>query len=137
MNWIIYLVAGLGLIWNLMGCGNFLMQMNSEALAGYPESHRALIEARPVWATLAVAISVFGGALGCLLLLFKKPVAVLFLAVSLVGTLVQLAPTLPLLGDVVDFSAGEIALAVIGPLVVSLFLLFYARRYFTVPPEKF
>ncbi len=39
-----------------MGVINFFMQMNPEAVAAYPESHRAIIEGRPAW---AFAIAVF------------------------------------------------------------------------------
>jgi hypothetical protein len=51
--------------------GNF-MQMNAEAIAAMPETHRAIIEGRPAWATGGFAIAVFGGAIGCLLLLFRN-----------------------------------------------------------------
>jgi hypothetical protein len=37
-----------------------------------PETHRAIIDTRPAWATGEFAVAVFGGALGCLLLLLKK-----------------------------------------------------------------
>ena len=44
---------------------------------------------QPLWATLAFAIAVFGGALGCVLLLFKKSLATLTLIISLAAVLAQ------------------------------------------------
>ncbi|MCH9016029.1 MAG: hypothetical protein IH877_10130, partial [Gemmatimonadetes bacterium] len=72
VHWSFWLIGAVMLIWNVMGCINFFVQINPDALASYPESHRAIIEGRPAWATGAFAVAVFGGALGCLLLLLRK-----------------------------------------------------------------
>jgi len=128
VHWSLWIIGGLGLVWNLMGCMNFVMQMNPEAVASYPSSHRALIEDRPVWATAAVFVAVFGGALGCLMLFMKRRIAITLLVVSLIGTVVQLIPVIPLLGNSVKLSPFEIALVLIGPVVVGMLLLSFARR---------
>jgi hypothetical protein len=60
------------LIWNVLGCVNFFAQMNPDMVASYRESEQAIIQGRPLWATVGFAVAVFGGALGCVLLLFKK-----------------------------------------------------------------
>jgi hypothetical protein len=70
-----------------MGVMNFIVQMKADALASFPESHRAIIEGRPTWATGAFAIAVFGGALGCLLLLFRQSAAYYLFIASLLGGL--------------------------------------------------
>ena len=77
VHWSFWAIGAVTLIWNVMGVINFFMQMNADALASFPESHRAIIEGRPAWATGAFAIAVFGGALGCLLLLLRKSAAYL------------------------------------------------------------
>jgi hypothetical protein len=78
------------------------------------ESHRAIIEARPAWATGAFAIAVFGGALGCLLLLLKKSAAYYLFIASLLGVIVQLIPTLGILGSTIDFSPPDIVMIILS-----------------------
>ncbi|MEP1768836.1 MAG: hypothetical protein ABJJ53_19620 [Sulfitobacter sp.] len=78
-------IAAMGLIWNLMGCMNFISQTNADALAQFPESYQAVIASRPAWATAAFAVAVFGGAVGCILLLMRRAVAVGVCALSLMG----------------------------------------------------
>ena len=81
-----WIISGLGVVWNLMGCFNFAMQTSAEAVARLPETYQVIVESRPVWATLAFGVAVFGGALGCVLLLLRRAEARLLLLVSLVAT---------------------------------------------------
>ncbi len=85
-----WMVTGLGLVWNLMGCLNFLSQSNAEIVAQMPEAYQALIAARPAWATAAFGIAVFAGAVGCILLLLRRRVAVQLLMFSLIGVVLTL-----------------------------------------------
>ena len=59
-----WIFAAVGLLWNLMGCLNYIMQANADVVAQMPELYQAIIAARPAWATAAFAIAVFGGAAG-------------------------------------------------------------------------
>ena len=85
-------VAVIALVWNLLGVMAYIMQvtMSPETLAALPDEQRQLYEATPAWATAAFAIAVNGGALGCVLLLFKMNLAGLLLQLSLAGVLVQM-----------------------------------------------
>lgn len=94
VHWSFWLIGAFALLWNVMGAMNYLGQMNAEMVAAYPETHRAIIEGRPAWATAAFAIAVFGGALGCLLLLLRKSVAYYLFIASLVGVIVTMIHTL-------------------------------------------
>lgn len=85
-----WLVAGLGLIWNLMGVLNYIVQTNPDSVAQMPESYQALIANRPGWATAVFGLAVFGGAVGCILLLLRRRVAVYVLIVSLGAVAVTL-----------------------------------------------
>jgi len=87
IHWSFWAIGAVALIWNLLGCINFLSQMNAEAVAGMPESYRAIVEGRPAWATVAFAVAVFGGALGSLLLLLRKSLAYHVFIVSLLGAI--------------------------------------------------
>ncbi|MEM9330868.1 MAG: hypothetical protein AAGA53_06050 [Pseudomonadota bacterium] len=126
VDWKIYLIGGVTLIWNILGILNFVGQLNPETVAAMPESHRALIEGRPIWATLAFGLAVTTGAIGCLLILLRKRAAVLMLIVSLVCVAVQLIPSLYLISNGLSFSFLEIALAFIMPFIVSLYLVRFA-----------
>lgn len=64
VHWSFWAIGAVGLIFNLMGCMNFVSQMNTDMVASMPEGYRALVESRPAWATGVFAIAVFGGALG-------------------------------------------------------------------------
>ena len=90
-----------------------------------PESHAALIEARPVWATTGFAVSVFGGVLASVLLLMRRAQATLVFWVSLAGTLVVMAHAL---GHLAGFSGTEIGLMIVAPIAVAVFMVWYARR---------
>ena len=63
----------------------YMGQMDPDTLAQMPESTRTMVEMRPAWATGAFAIAVWGGALGCLLLLLRKAVALYIFAASALG----------------------------------------------------
>ena len=125
VHWSFWVIGAIALIWNVMGVINFFMQMNPNVLAAYRQSERAIIEGRPAWATGAFAIAVFGGALGCLLLLLRKSAAYYLFIVSLLGVIVTMAHTL---GVGIDFGLGEILGIILMPLVVAAFLIWYSKQ---------
>lgn len=120
-------IGVLMLIWNLMGCINYLVQTSPEALAAFPEAERALIEGRPAWATSGFAIAVWGGALGCLLLLLRRQHAFHVLAASLAGVFVSLIYTATVFGDV-EYGIGPTIGTIVMPLAGAVFLVWYAMR---------
>ncbi len=125
VHWSFWAIGAVALIWNAMGVINFFVQMNANALAAMPEPHRAIVEGRPVWATGAFAIAVFGGALGCLLLLFRKSAAYYLFIASLLGVIATMTHTL---GVGIDFGLGEILGIILMPLVVAAFLIWYSKQ---------
>jgi hypothetical protein len=96
-------LAIIGLLWNILGVLSYLFytalidkMMTPEVLEAMPEADRANVEAQlellastPAWATGAYAIAVFGGLLGCILMLMRRNLAVPVLGLSLAGVLVQ------------------------------------------------
>ncbi len=125
VHWSFWIIGAVTLLWNVMGVINFFVQMNPDPLASYPESHRAIIEGRPAWATGGFAIAVFGGALGCLLLLLRKLAAFYVFIASLLGVIVTMIHTL---GAGIDFGLGEILGIILMPLVVAAFLIWYSKQ---------
>ncbi len=125
VHWSFWTIGAVALIWNVLGGINFFVQMNADMVAAMPETHRAIIEDRPAWATGAFAIAVFGGALGCLLLLLRKSAAYYLFIASLLGVIVTMTHTL---GVGIDFVVGEILMMILMPLVVAAFLIWYSKQ---------
>ena len=128
VHWSFWAIGAVTLIWNVMGVINFFMQMNADVLASFPESHRAIVAGRPAWATGAFAIAVFGGALGCVLLLLRKPAAYYLFIASLLGVIVQGIPYLGMAGSIIAYGPVEISLYILMPVVVATFLIWYSKQ---------
>ena len=124
VHWSFWVIGVIALIWNLLGSVNFVVQMNPEMLSAYPESERAIIEGRPLWATGAFALGVLGGALGCVLLLLKKSIAFYVFIASLVGVIVTMIHTLTV---GIGFGVGEILGIILMPVAVAALLIWYAK----------
>ena len=123
IHWGFWVVVSVGLIFNLIGCVNYISQMNAEIVASMPGDYRAMIESRPAWGTGAFAIAVFGGALACLLLLFRKSFAVYVFIVSLAGAVIAQIPFLGMGGIPVAAWIGWLS-----QLAVSAFLIWYSKK---------
>jgi|TARA_B110000967_G_scaffold42814_1_gene42855 hypothetical protein len=95
-----WIVAIAGLIWNLMGSMNYIMQTNPETVAQMPDVYQMIINGRPSWATAGFAIAVFGGSVGCILLLLRKNVAVPVFMLSLAGIVLTVIHATMLVGIV-------------------------------------
>ncbi len=127
VHWSFWIIGGVALIWNAMGVMNFFVQMNADMVATMPETHRAIIEVRPAWGTGAFAIAVFGGALGCLLLLLRKSAAYYLFIASLLGVIVAMTPHLDMIGSTIN-DPFEIVMMILMPLVVAAFLVWYSKQ---------
>jgi len=125
IHWSFWVISALMLIWNIMGCINFFMQMNPEMVNSYRETEQAIISGRPAWATVAFAVAVFGGALGCFLLMLKKSVSFYLFIASLLGVVVTMIHTL---SAGIEFGTGEILAIILMPLVVAAFLVWLYRE---------
>jgi hypothetical protein len=127
IHWSFWVIGAVALIWNVAGVVNYFVQMDPDALAAYRESERAIVESRPAWATGAFAVGVFGGALGCLLLLLRKSAAYYLFIASLLGVIVTMLHSLGIFGPAIDFSLFEIFGIVLMPLAMAAFLIWYSK----------
>ena len=125
VHWSFWAIGAVALIWNLLGCVNFVVQINPDMVAAYRATEQAIIKGRPAWATGAFALAVFGGAAGSVLLLFRRSAAIYLFVASLIGVIATMVHTL---GAGITFGVGEILGIILMPLAVALFLLWYARR---------
>lgn len=122
---IFYWISLAGLVLNFFGARAYWAQasLTPQEMAELPEGLRAAIESEPVWATAAYAIGVFGGVLGCAMLLFRRAWAIPVLAASFAGVLarffyVYITP---------DIAGGPGVATSITPLFVSGFFVWYAH----------
>jgi len=127
VHWSFWVISALTLIWNVLGGANFFMQLDADIVSTMPETHRAIIIGRPMWATAGFAVIVFGGALGCLLLLLRKSAAYYVFIVSLLGGVVTMIHTVVIARSTIDFSVSEIVVMILMPLAVAVFLIWYTK----------
>jgi hypothetical protein len=127
--WHLWLVGIAGGLWSAIGVLSFLLtQMNVEAvMSEFPPEQRAYFESFPLWAVAFWAIGVFGGVVGCVLLLQKNRLAVPVLIASLIGAIVSNLGGLLLLGGIeVMRATGGLGFTAV-PIVFGAVLGFYAQ----------
>jgi len=127
VHWSFWVIGVVALLWNIGGAINYLMQTNLEFVATLPETHRVIIESRPAWATGGFAIGVFGGALGCLLLLFRKSTAFYVFIASLLGVMMTMIHTINVASSKIEFSPAEIVMMILLPIIVAAILIWYSK----------
>ena len=126
VHWSFWLIGALCLVWNVLGVMAYMQEVNPDSLAAMPEAYRTMVEMRPAWATGAFAIAVWGGALGCVLLLLRKAIAFYVLVASLLGVLVQMTHGLVVAESRISYGPFEITMAIMIP-AVALFLVWYSK----------
>ncbi len=122
-------VSALALLWNLMGVWQYIWQTTatSEDLAKvYNATQLDMINAQPAWYTGVFALAVFGGALGCLLLLLRKKIALWPLLLSLICVIIQNI-YFATAGVYAHIHGGEWVMTLLIPLVAIL-LVWLARH---------
>ena len=127
--WHLWLVGLVGVLWSSMGVVSFMLtQMNVEAvMSRFPPQQREYFESFPLWAVAFWAIGVFGGVIGCLLLLLRNRLAFPVLLASVIGAIVFNLGGLFLLGGMeVMRETGGLGFTVF-PIVFAAFLAYYAR----------
>jgi hypothetical protein len=127
--WHLWLIGILGGLWSLMGVVSFMLtQMNVEAvMSRFPPEQRAYFESFPLWADTVWAIGVFGGVIGCLLLLLKNRLAFPVLLASAIGAIVSNLGGVFLLGGMeVMRGTGSLGFTAV-PIVFGAFMAYYAR----------
>ena len=50
VHWSFWLISVFMLIWNVMGCINFFVQMSPDMIVSYREGEQLIIQGRPMWA---------------------------------------------------------------------------------------
>lgn len=124
--WVFGIIA---LLWNAMGVNAYLQQaFKTDAFkAMYTEEQLEMILNTPMWATAAFAIAVFGGLLGCILLLFRKKLAQPVFLLSLIGIVIQMIYNLFISKSIEVYGPGAIVMPIMI-LGIGFFLYFYTKK---------
>lgn len=124
--WIIGILA---LIWNLIGVFAYLQYayMTDEDVAALPVEQQPLYENIPAWVTGAFALAVFGGALGCILLLLKKKSASFIFLISFISILAQMTYNL-FMSQTMEVYGPQGAIVPVLTIIIGAFLVWYSRK---------
>lgn len=124
--WIIGIIA---LIWNLMGVFAYIQQayMTAEDLLALPPDQQALYENVPAWVTAAFALAVFGGTLGCILLLLRKKIATFVFIISFISILAQMTYNLLMSKAIEVYGPGGMIMPIMV-IVFGAFLVWYSKK---------
>lgn len=124
-----WVVCSITLVWNLMGVMAYVSQvtMSPEALQAQPEAERALYEGVPSWATGAFALAVWGGALGCALLLLRRKLATPILIISLIGVLVQMYHSFFISNSIQVYGPGGMIMPIMV-IIIAILLILLSRK---------
>ena len=127
-KWFVILVIVM-VIWNLMGVMAFVMQMTmtAEQIAALPTKEQMLYQDIPRWVHIAFGCGVFGGALGCIALIFKKVIALPILFISLAGVLVQMFHSFFIANAFEVYGPGG-AVMPIMVIIIALYLVWLANH---------
>lgn len=127
-----YTLAGVALIWNLIGAlaVGFDLMLTADDIAMLPENQQQLYANRPQWAVWASISAVGFGAIGCLGLLLKQRWAGLCFVLSICGLVLQ---------DIaIFFIMDGLALAGTGPLIMQIlvFLIAVGLYYLSIVASR-
>ena len=123
-----WVATGLALLWNIAGVANYLTQAfaTPEMIATMPEYQHEYMANTPAWVTGAFALAVWGGTIGCLLLLLRKRLSQTVLTISLVGIVAQVSYNL-FFANISDFGPGGVFLP-ITIVVIGAALLYLSKK---------
>jgi len=119
-----WLISILALIWNILGAIAYLIQayMTDEMIVQLPEEQqKEFLYDHPAWYTALFGLAVFGGVLGCILLLFRKKSAFHLLMISGICAITQQF----YLFFNVELNSYVMPIMII---VFSIFLIWYAKK---------
>lgn len=128
--WWFWLASGLALVWNLLGVGAYItdVRMSHEDMVNaYGQVLADAAAAQPAWVTGAYAIAVFAGALGCLLLLLRKKLAIMVLLLSLIAVILQQGYMWFGSNVMSEVPSGNKAMYISIP-IIAVLLVWFARR---------
>jgi len=125
-----WVAAVIFILWNIMGCSIYLMEMmmSDEAYAdAFGAEMAAVRDVYPTWGLAGYATAVWSGLLAAILFILRKRVSVLIFMLSVVAAAISFIPsfTNSMLREAAGSSFWVMPVIVI---VIGLFEIFYSRR---------
>jgi len=122
-----YVVAGVALVWNLLGALAVIMNflITPEQIASLPAEQQQMYADTPNWSGYASLVAVISGSLACLALLLKKAWAKPLFLLSIVGLIIQnisiffITDAVSVLGLSVLFMQSMVFIIAIGLLLLA------------------
>jgi len=125
-----YVIAIVGLIWNLMGFFAFYTEYTywsrPDSRVDLQPEMAAMYDHSPAWLYVIFAVALISGSLGCLALLLRKSWAVPLFTISLLSVIIQMGYFLGTSG-VLDIIGPSALLMPFIVICIAAYLLFYAR----------
>jgi len=124
-----WVIGGIALFWNVLGVLAYLAQafMSEDTLQSLPEAEQAIYQDVPAWATAAFALAVWGGALGCVLLLLRKRWTKVVLLISLFGIIVQMIYNVFISKSLEVYGPTGLVMPILV-VFIGAFLVWYSRK---------
>jgi hypothetical protein len=124
----LWVVGGLSLLWNGLGCIDYLMTetANRTYLARMPAEQIAYMHALPAWLTGMWAIGVWGGLAGSILLLMRSRHSVVLFALSFIGAVIGLGYQVFLTDMPLSMRAGLMGMMPWVIVIITVSLLWYS-----------
>ncbi len=127
--WHLWVIAVVALLWNVMGAFDYYMsQTRNEAyMAMFTPEQLEFFYSFPAWSVALWAIAVWGGVLGCILLLLRNKLAVCVFLISLICMVIN---TIYIYGftNGIEVMGDPFSIAFSAAIfIVALFLYLYSK----------
>lgn len=124
-----WLIGVLALIWNAFGAYFYLELkfMTDEMKSKIPLEQLSIIENTPTWATVAFAIAVWFGLMGCIFLLMRKKIAKVLFMISLVGIFTQMIYNI-FISKSTEISENNSLVIPLTTISIGIFLIWHAKK---------
>jgi hypothetical protein len=123
-----WVIAAVALLWNLMGCAFFGMEMFAQeaAMESMTEAQKEWVRSIPGWVYFVYGLAVLSGVAGSIGLFLRKGWAILMFTVSLIAVIVQMVYTMLIGGGLQAMGPSGLAMPslVIG---IAAALLWFSR----------
>jgi len=124
-----WVIAGIAVVWNLMGAAAFLYDatLPAEAIAELPVGQQELYANNPWYNKLAYGVATMGGLLGSIGLLMRKKWSIAILLASLIGVLIWVIHNLGMT-NVLEVMGNKAAALPLVIAAISLYLWYFAKK---------
>lgn len=128
--WHLWLIGVIALLWNAVGAFDYYMsQTKNEAyMKMFTPEQLEFFYSFPSWSVALWAIAVWGGVLGCILLLLRNKLAVCVFLISLIGMVINtiyiyaFTNGMQVMGDPISLAFS------VAIFLVAVFLYFYSKN---------